>query len=225
MSVDQRIREGLTMLEQKIPPPDTDAAFDVVERGARTRTRNRGIVASAAVAAAAAAVIGVQMVGGPTETPSPSGQPSVGPSQVTDSADLQGTWRTADRVSARDMAEHVRGHGEYRRSLRYFQDFPELRGQGSRLTLVFSNGDLVIGAGEPTLRDHLYRQTYSLDEDGVLWLRPLWGSGGHSRYTAVVDGDELELRFFDTNVDRSVGPAEKSVQAALFTTTTFDRVR
>lgn len=224
MSVDQRIREGLTMLEQKIPRPDTAAAFDVVERGARTRTRNRGIVASAAVAAAAAAVIGVQLVGGPAETPSPSKQPSVGPSQVTDSADLQGTWRSADRVSARDMAEHVRSHGEYRRSLRFFQDFPELRGEGSRLTLVFSNGDLVIGPGRPTLREHLYRQTYSLDEGGVLWLRPLWGSGGHSRYTAVVDGDELELRFFDTNVDRSVGPAEKSVQAALFTTTTFERV-
>ena len=41
MSVDQQIREGLVMLDQRLPTPDTSTTYEVIVREARTRTRKR----------------------------------------------------------------------------------------------------------------------------------------------------------------------------------------
>lgn len=226
MSVDQRIREGLVMLDQKIPPPDTATALDVVEHGARTRSRNRGLLAAAGAAAAAAVALGATQLGGDSsEVPAPVDEPTSGPSQVTDAAALAGVWRTPERVSARDMAESLRGQPEYRKYLRGFASIPGLGGQGSRLTLTFRYGEVILSVGKPSEDNFVDWQTYEVDGP-VVYFRPRIGTGGRSIYTAVVDGDELRLRFVETNADPiDVGLEEGQMQPGLFTASTYQRVR
>ena len=57
MSVDRDIKEGLVMLDQRLPTPDTYTAYEVLVREARTRTRRTRLLQAGLVAAAAVAVV------------------------------------------------------------------------------------------------------------------------------------------------------------------------
>ena len=119
MSVDQQIREGLVMLDQQLPTPDTFTAYEEIVHEARTRTRRTRLFQAGLVAAAAVAVVVTGQLGGggpdPTRPAPPVSDPSSGRTvegwQVVRPTILSGTWRTPDKVSARDMAERVRGSG------------------------------------------------------------------------------------------------------------------
>ena len=232
MSVDQQIREGLVMLDQKLPTPDTFTAYEELVHEARTRTRRTRLFQGGLVAAAAVAVVVTAQLGGgapdSTRPAQPVGDPSPGKSveawQVVRPTILSGTWRTPDKVSAREMAERVRGYGEYRRYLRGFSGIPGLEGDGARLTLTFRNAEAKLSVGEPSETNFIDWQNYELDGDTV-YYRPRTGSGGRTTYTAEVSGDRLELTFVATNVDPvDEGLEEAPMQTGLYTTSVFERV-
>ncbi len=232
MSVDQQIREGLVMLDQKLPTPDTSTAYEEIVHEARTRTRRTRLFQGGLVAAAAVAVVVTGQLGGGapdlTRPALPVGDPSSGETaegwQVVRPTILSGTWRTPDKVSARDMAERVRGYGEYRKYLSGFSRLPGLEGDGARLTLTFRNAEVKLSVGKPSETNFIDWQHYELHGDTV-YYRPLTGSGGRTTYTVDVSGDRLELAFVATNVDPvDAGLGEAPMQTGLYTTSVFERV-
>ena len=223
MSVDQRIREGLAMLDQKLPPPDTDSAYDQIVHGAQTETtRRRGVVTGLAAAAAVAAVL-VWTDGG-----IPGARPDVGPVHdptvpalvvVNEAADIAGTWRSQAPVRVGVMAAHVAASGgttpDLRRIFGGSFDPP-----GAMLEVRFAGGFVYLRADGVEID----RRSYSVDADGTVWVRPMMAPGGRSRFTAVIKGDLLHLRFVDTNVPPYDGVREEVVVGALYTTVPFQRV-
>jgi hypothetical protein len=223
MSVDQRIREGLAMLDQKLPPPDTDSAYDQIVHGAETETtRRRGVVTGLAAAAAVAAVL-VWTDGG-----IPGARPDVGPvddptvpafMRVDEAADIAGTWRSRGPVEIGVMAANVASYGDMTQDLRrlFGSSFDP---PGAMLDVRFAGGFVYLRADGVEVD----RRSYSVDADGTVWVRPMTSPGGRSQFTAVIRDGLLHLRFVDTNVPPHDDVREEVVVGALYTTVSFERV-
>jgi hypothetical protein len=223
MSVDQRIREGLAMLDQKLPPPDTDSAYDQIVHGAQTETtRRRGVVVGLAAAAAVAAVLVWTSPG------IPDARPDVGPVddpsapaivKVDSAADLAGTWRSRGRVTLADMTAHLESLDVVADDLqRVFGD--GFSAPGAMIEMRFAGGFVYVTVDGAEID----RRSYEVDADGLMWLRPTHAPGGYSRFTTAVRDGLLQLRFLDSTVPPHDGVSEEVIVGALYTTVAFERV-
>jgi len=213
------------MLDQKLPPPDTDSAYDQIVHGAQTETtRQRSVITGLAAAAAVAAVLVWTSPG------IPDARPDVGPvddptasapafMRVDQAADMAGTWRSRGPVEIGAMAAQVASSGATTEDLRrvFGRHFDP---PGVGLEIRFAGGFAYLQAGG----EEIDWRTYSVDEDGTVWLRPMTSPGGHSRFTAVIKDGLLHLRFVDTNVPLYDGVREEVIVGALYTTVPFERV-
>ncbi|HEX4978284.1 MAG TPA: hypothetical protein VFV40_10510 [Nocardioides sp.] len=225
MSVDQQIREGLVMLDQKLPTPDTFATYDVLVREARTRTRRSRFLQAGLVAAAAVAVVATGRLGGPGLDPVPP-QPADSPSVSATPAsgldgweDVAGTWATSAEVTTASIAASLEEHGQGDRLAELRQWLPPEFEEGVTLSVEFHLGraDLRYDGQE------MDQQQYSVEEDATLYLRPLTAPGGRTRFAARLDGDQLRLVFLDTTVPSSYWASEELRMRALYTTAAFER--
>lgn len=234
MSVDRDIKEGLVMLDQRLPTPDTYTAYEQIVHEGRTRTRRARVVQTALLAAAVVAIVASGQIGVPGTDPGPAAAPvdrpdasvaaSADSASGSDSAsgldgweDIAGTW-TARDVSIASMAAHLESLGiggaadELRRTLpRPFVD-------GVDLSLEFR-------LGYATLRydgREMDRQSYAV-EDGILYLRPQFAPGGRSRFSAEIEGEQLRLEFVDTTVPSHGDVSEEVILTALNTSAPFER--
>ena len=229
MPVDQQIREGLAMLEQKLPTPDTGGAYEVIVREARTRTVQSRLLHGSLVAAAVVAVVVTGQLGGsgldPVPSPQPVDEPGVvepSPSVVDGWGDLAGVWRTRP-VSIADMAGALRARG-------YDGDLEAKLGRllppqladpaGVPLTLTFARGNATVrtaDAAELLVHD----QWYEVDDVGTVTLHPYTAPGGRSRFAADLEDGTLELSLMDTNVAPEDGVPTDVLLQALYTTAPF----
>lgn len=222
------------MLDQKLPPPDTFTAYEVIVHEARTRTRRARYVQAGLVAAAAVAVIVTGQLGGspldPTPTPAPTPAPVDEPTSPATHAsgvdgwdDVAGQWRTAP-VSIDDMVEVLTEAGfdgdlENRlgRLLPDELDAPA----GVPLTLTIRNGAATLQTAESPI-EILHDQWYSVDEPGTVTLRPYAAPGGRSRFAVERRGDVLTWRLLDTTVGAQQGVASEMLLTALYMTVPFE---
>lgn len=231
MSVDHEIREGLVMLDQRLPTADTYTAYEQIVHEARTRTRRTRLLHSGLLAAAVVAVVATGRVGGtgldpapapgPVDRPSASAPASVSPASGLDGwEDVAGTWIARD-VSIASMAAHLESlgtagaAGELRRVLpRSFEDGVDLR-----LEFHLGRANLSYDGQE------MDSQNYSVEEDATLYLRPLVAPGGRARLAATMAGEpeQLRLEFLDTTVPSRNDISEELLVTALYTTTPFER--
>lgn len=229
MPLDQQIREGLAMLDQKLPTPDTYVAYEQIVREARTRTVRTRFLQAGLVAAAVVAVVATGRLDGTGLDPSPLPAPadrasasapaSVSPASGLDGwEDVAGTWVAKD-VSIASMAAHLESLGtegaedDLRRALpRAFED-------GVELELEFHLGRATLSYDGIEMDS----QNYAVEEDATLYLRPLVAPGGRSRFAAQIDGDRLRLEFLDTTVPSRGGISEELVLTALNTSAPFER--
>lgn len=219
MSVDQRIREGLTMIGQQLASPDTDFAYDVVVQGAEERaTRHRVVtgalgLAAASVVAVAALQYDVDISSGPAPT-NPASQSPSGGSQALSLASVQGFWQ-APSVSFGEMADNLREHGlgHWVGPLR--EDFT---GQpASELLLHFNDSESRLRLDGAQIDFQTVRS-----EQGVLVLSATTAPGGRTRFTGMVEDGALKLTFLDTTERGFAGIPAKVYQIALYTTAPFE---
>lgn len=235
MSVDRDIKEGLVMLDQRLPTPDTYTTYEQIVHEGRTRTRRARLVQTGLLAAAVVAVVATGQIGVPGTDPGPatdsgpaatpvdrpgaSAAASVGPASGLDGwEDVAGTW-TAKNVSIASMAAHLESLGiagaadELRRALpRAFVD-------GVDLTLEFHLGRATLYYDGREMDS----QNYSVEEGPTLYLRPLVAPGGRSRFAARIEGERLHLEFLDTTVPSRGGVSEEVMLTALTTSAPFER--
>lgn len=230
MPVDQQIREGLAMLEQKLPTPDTNAAYDEIVREARTRTVQSRLLHGSLVAAAVVAVVVTGQLGGsgldPVPAPQPVDEPGVvlpSPSVVDGWGDLAGVWRTRP-VSIADMAHglRARGHdGDLEASLARVLP-PQLADPaGVPLTLTFERGNASVrtaDAAEVLVHD----QWYEVDDVDEVTIHPYSAPGGRSRFATDLEDGTLALTFLDTSVGAEAGVPAAVLLQALYTTVPFE---
>jgi hypothetical protein len=227
MSVDQQIREGLVMLDQQLPTPDTTTAYEEIVHEARTRTRRSRLVRAGLVAAAAVAVaVAVQLGGGAPDSapaPQPVDEPTAAPPSVVIPdgwADVAGRWRS-DPVTAREMAQAAGPAASTSIVRGQLAGLPDVFDEptGAPLVLTFDNGDAVLEAGDGT-GTALDDQSYTVDR-GVLTLRPKTAPGGRTRFAAEIRDGTLTLELLDTTVDPAPGGAEAARLSALYGTVGF----
>lgn len=235
MSVDHDIKEGLVMLDQRLPTPDTYTAYEQIVHEGRTRTRRARLVQTGLLAAAVVAIVATGQIGVPGTEPGPAVAPvdrpdaSVAASADSDSGsdsasgldgweDIAGTW-TARNVSIASMAAHLESLGiagaadELRRALpRAFVD-------GVDLTLEFHLGRATLHYDGREMDS----QNYSVEEGATLYLRPLVAPGGRSRFAARIEGERLHLEFLDTTVPSHGDVSEEVMLTALNTSAPFER--
>ena len=226
MSVDQQIREGLVMLDQRLPTPDTYTAYEVIVHEARTRSRRTRYLQGGLVAAAVVAVVATGRLGGtgldPVPAPQPVDEPSVSadPSVLDGWDDVAGVWRS-EPVSIADMAEALEDDGRTSIVQQRLDRLPDVFADpdGIPLVLTFDNGRATMHAvdGFDTVLD---TQSYTV-EDGVVTVRPLTAPGGRTRFAGEIKDGELTLRFLDTTVDSAPGGPEETLQSALYGTVPF----
>jgi hypothetical protein len=215
MSVDERIREGLIMIDEQLPDADTETGYDVVVHEASYRTfRHRALVlAVGAVAAGGLTVSALQAAGGPDASPAPPSAQASG--RLDQQVSLDGTWRSAP-VTATGLAEFLRSidHGEHAGRLR--GALPE----GShRLTVRFASGTATLLMGEQVVDRHRY-----VVKDDLLQLVSLRESARLSTYTFDVAQDTLTFTFFGTTEPARRGVPAMQYQLALYTAVPFERV-
>lgn len=246
MPVDQQIREGLVMLDQKLPTPDTFTAYEVIVHEARTRTRRTRLVQLGLAAAATVVVVAtggfgdaeLDLVPAPTPAPgpqpvdepvddraeAPSAEPGH-PSGVGGWGDLAGRWRS-EPVSIPQMVDTLAGSGSGDDLAGMLDRLLPEEFDGSAgvpLLLTFKNGAATLHS-DGAVVDGLHDQWYSVDEPGTVTLRPYVAPGGRSRFTVQRAGTTLTLTFLDTSVGAESGiPAEVMLEA-LYTTVPFERV-
>lgn len=227
MSIDQRIREGLTMIDQELPPPDVHAAHEVVVQDGRRLTRRRRAAVLVSAAAVAAGVFAATRVGGDDgATPTPTGPPTSGAtsSAPAPASPLEGGYRSTP-VTFSDMAATLRASG-------LADEVPALR---ARL------GDFGTQRLRLSLRDGIARLRVpgaaAVDEHGYaigafqLQLTSTDTAGPLTRYTTTTTppatdgvGPTLTLTFVDTTEGVSQGVSGEAWQRALYTTVPFQEV-
>jgi hypothetical protein len=215
MSVDQRIREGLSMIDQQLPDADTQTGFDVVVHEAAYRTfRQRALVlAVGAVAAGGLTMSALQAAGGPDGSPAPP--PAQVSGRQTEPVSLEGTWRSAP-VSAAGLADFLRSidHGERAGRLR-----DALPNGPHRLTLRFDRRTATLSMGEQVVDRHRY-----VVDDDLLQLVNVGDSRRLSTYTFDVQQDRLSLTFFGSTEPPKHGVPAMQYELALYTAVPFHRL-
>ena len=234
MSVDRDIKEGLVMLDQRLPTPDTYQAYEQLVHEGRTRTRRARLVQTGLLAAAVVAVVASGQIGVPGADPGPatdsgpaatpvdrpgaSAAASVGPASGLDGwEDVAGTW-TAENVSIASMAAHLDAVGMTSAEDELRRVLPRSFADGADLRLEFHLGRATLQADGEEI--DLYN--YSVEEDATLFLRPLVAPGGRARFAALIEREQLRLRFLDTTVP-SRGISEELMMTVLYTTAPFER--
>lgn len=230
MPVDQQIREGLAMLDQKLPTPDTYVAYEQIVHEARTRTVRTRFLQAGLVAAAVAVVVATGQIGGTGLDPSPAPAPadratasapaSVSPASGLDGwEDVAGTW-VAEDVSIASMAGHLASLGRSGVADDLRRVLPPTFEDGVDLTVEFHLGRATLSFDGVEMDS----QNYAVEGDATLYLRPLVAPGGRSRFAARIEDDQLRLAFLDTTVPSRDGISEELLLAALYTSTPFERV-
>ena len=226
MSIDQRIREGLTMIDQELPHPDLHAAHDmVVQEGRRLTRRKRTLGVGLAAAAVLAALFAARVAGGPDEgrdrVPAQDPTPSLG---GVPASPIEGVYRSRP-VSFTDMAATLREAG-------LAADVEPLR---SRLGgLDHRRLRLTLRDGESLLRvpgtDIALRQDYTLSTDVIQMEttdRATWRTTMGITLSAPASdrvGMGLVLTLLDSAGDPLSGAGSEAWMRALFTTTMFQEI-
>lgn len=228
MSVDQQIREGLVMLDQRLPTPDTSTTYEVIVREARTRTRRSRFLQGGLVAAAVLAVMATGRLGDaldPVPVPAPVDEPGIvapSPSVVDGWEDLAGVWRTPP-VSLEDMVDALRERGyrgDVEDSLRALLPEQLADPAGVPLTLTFVRGNATVrtaDAAELLVHD----QWYEVDDVATVTLHPYSAPGGRSRFAADLEDGTLVLSLMDTTAEPEGGVPTEVLLQALYTTAPF----
>lgn len=235
MSVDRDILEGLVMLDQRLPTPDTSTAYEQIVHEGRTRTRRARLVQTGLLAAAVVAVVASGQIGVPGTDPGPASDAgpaavpvdrpgastaaSVGPASGLDGwEDVAGTW-TARNVSVASMVAHLDAVGTTGAEAELRRVLPRSFADGADLRLEFHLGRATLQADGEEI--DLYN--YSVEDDATLFLRPLVAPGGRARFAARIEAEQLRLRFLDTTVPSRDGISEELMMRALYTTVPFQR--
>ena len=230
MSVDQRIREALTALDNRLPDPDLGTALHVVTReGRRTAVRRR--VAATAAIAAVVALVAVLTVGdtgdSPDADPVPAGPASEAPVEKTLVGELpvEGVYRS-DPVSFADMAANLRDHG----LARYVAPLRRELGGVRSVAILFRlhDGTAVVRLPGASL---VLRSAYTLDTDEVRLIStggpPRWRTRFDVRMTpsgTAATGPTLTLTFLDTTAGSLRGIPSEVWLRALYATVAFHGV-
>ncbi len=229
MSVDQRIREGLTMIDQQLPPSDTESAYEFVEHGARRRTlRDRAVVVAGA--AAAAVVVGVALVQAnepsavPVPADRPSQVPSAGPSDATNvqeppDSPIEGVWRSRS-IAFADMADTLRDAGKGR----WVDELRDELGDFGRIQMTLRLQDGRSQLRLPGTDGWLDEQDYELSTDRIT-LHTIDGLRRETTYTPDLSpGWVMKLVFDGTTEGRTDGIPGEVWQRALYTSVDFEKV-
>ena len=224
MSIDQRLREGLTMIDQEIPTPDVHAAHDTVVKEGRRLTRRRRAAVVLSAAAIAAGIFAATRVGGddgdttppPTDT-TPSSAPAPSP--------LEGGYRSTP-VTFSDMAATLRSNG-------LADEVPALRARlgdfGSRrIRLTLRDG--IAQLRLPGVAAAADDQRYAIGAFQIQ-LTSVGTEGWRTRFTtmntppAAADvGPSLTFTFVDTTEGDIDGVSGEAWLRALYTTVPFQEV-
>ncbi len=220
MSVDDRIREGLTMTEQHLRTPDADVAFESVTRTADRQTMTRRLVVAGSVAAAAAAVAAAVALssGDPTSTPAPADPPTTAPTVQAEApaSPIEGEWRS-EPVTFADLATTLRESG-------LASEVPALRTAlgdvgRARLTLVMVDGDEVIRIGG----QEVGTATYTLGTGTVSLTSSDW-SDDTVLEERMTEGPSLAFTLVGAPRGATDGLSDEALVRALYTTTSFTQV-
>jgi hypothetical protein len=222
MSVDDRIREGLTMTDQHLRTPDTESAFDIVTRaGDRRTTRRRMAFAGAAAAAAAVVAIAVTLsTDDPTSSPTPSNPPttSAPPTQgEAPASPIEGTWRS-DPVSFEAMAANLRDNGLQ-------ASVPALRAElgefgRTRITVTMVDGDETVLLGGNVAST----SAYTLGAGTVTLNNATGWTGTTVLQDQMAVGMRLSFILITAPEGATGGLSNEALVRALYTTATFTKV-
>jgi hypothetical protein len=228
MSVDARIRQGFTMIDNKLPTVDTVEGYEILDREIRRTTHRRHAIIGAAAAAAVlvATAGGVLLNRGGDGKVEPAPPPAPMPSVVDNGSDAQapygngpldGTWQTRSLTRA-DIAATLREAGLNSYAQDYAASFPDGR---FRLRMTSYAGNIVLRTVTGT-RLQLVNREFLEPGGSTLTIRPGDLHVGKTTYRYTVEADQLTLTFLRTSAPGFGVPGEVR-QRALYTTAPFTR--
>jgi hypothetical protein len=229
MSVDARIRQGLTMIEDKLPAVDTVEGYQELHRDIRRTSQHRrariGAFAAAAVLVATAGTVLLNRGSNANVEPAP---PAPTPTVVDDQSDttqnpygqqgpLGGFWQTR-LLTRTDIAATLRDAGLTRYAEDYAATFPDGH---FRLRLTSYAGNFVLRVKSGTHQEAVDIELFQAEGPRLVIRHS--GNHGMTTYHWTVVGDQLTLTFVRTSAPGYEGFPAEVRQRALYTTASFVR--